>query len=336
MKKLLIYAINACIISYPILYAQTLTGIWENTERFIEYTEAEPDTATQNTDAAAAEAKAHRMRVVLKPYYRFVYEDAGTYETTIVQPDPAKALYRLSIRYPNTKMQTGLPVWIDGDKLFTSFYKKEAFEVLSAPEVTLKNDDPQQQHEDPLEGFWIEQGDRSGIRIYPQEPPEFLDAYFFMRGSYIKFRYWKDNELELKKSTAQFQLENGAAVSVSKLLERSGCRYSCITGNSTTLRNYEKGSYHITPESETPLLTLIAQGGGPGSRAVADTYPHQRYAPLHNMPLFYSTQDGVFAFGLPFLTRSALSNLDAEIQKHNSRHRPPPEPLLKADEVPIN
>lgn len=331
MKKFLIYAINACIISYPILYAQTLTGIWENTERFIEYTEAESNTATQNTDAAAA--KAHRMRVVLKPYYRFVYEDAGTYETTIVQPDPAKALYRLSIRYPNTKMQTGLPVWIDGDKLFTSFYKKEAFEVLANSQAPQKNNDPQQQPEDPLEGFWIEQGHRSGIRIYPQEPPEFLDAYFFMHGSYIKFRYWKDNELEPKEADAQFQLENGTAVSVSKLLERSGCRYSCITSNSTTLRNYEKGSYHISTESETPLLTLSAQGAGPGSHAVGDAYPHQRYAPLHAVPLSYSTQDGVFAFGRPFLKRAALSNLDTEIKQHNSIRRPPPEPLLKTDEA---
>ncbi|MGP1454203.1 MAG: hypothetical protein ACTTJ7_00345 [Treponema sp.] len=323
MKKLLIYVINACIITCSLLYAQALTGIWENTERLIEYT------ATENQES-------YRMRVVLKPYYRFVYEDAGTYETTVVQAGPAKALYQLSIRYPNTKKQTSLPVWIDGDKLFTSFYKKEAFEVISPSPIAPQTDNLQQRHEDPLEGFWIEQGHRSGICIYPQEPPEFLDAYFFMHGSYIKFRYWKDNELESKKSTAQFQLESGATVSVPKLLERSGCRYSCITSNSTTLRNYEKGSYHIATESEAPLLTLTAQGGGPGSRAVADTYPHQRYAPLRDVPLSYSTQDGTFAFGLPFLTRSALSDLDAEIQKHNSIRRPPPEPLLKADEVPIN
>ena len=321
MKKLLIYVINACIVAYPLLYTQTLIGIWENTERLIEYT-------------AAGNQETYRMRVVLKPYYRFVYEDAGTYEAAVAQSDPAKALYQLSIRYPNTKMQTGLPVWIDGDALFTSFYKKEAFEVLSESPVPQKDDSPQQQHEDPLEGFWIEQGQRAGIRIYPQEPPEFLDAYFFMHGSYVKFRYWKDNELEFKEAAAQFQLENGAAVAVSKLLERSGCRYSCITSNSTTVRNYEKGSYHISTESETPLLTLTAQGGGPGSRAAADTYPHQRYAPLHAVPLSYSTQDGVFAFGLPFLKRAALSDLDAEIQKHNSIRRPPPEPLLKADEVP--
>ncbi len=80
-------------------------------------------------------------------------------------------------------------------------------------------------------------------------------------------------------------------------------------------------------------LTLIPQGGGPGTYAIGDVYPNQKYPKVQSLPLYYSETDTAFAFGEPFLIRSSISDLQGEIKRHNSLKRPPPEPLLKADEL---
>ena len=62
------------ILSLP-CPAQSLTGVWENGERFIEYT-GKADGAAEDT-----------LRIVLKTYYRFVYEDMGAYPVSVKQND---------------------------------------------------------------------------------------------------------------------------------------------------------------------------------------------------------------------------------------------------------
>ena len=112
-----------------------------------------------------------------------------------------------------------------------------------------------------------------------------------------------------------------------------GTVYSCITDNGSKLKNYEKGTVSIADANGVRQLTLTPQGGGPGTHAVGDVYPHQKYPQVQALPLYYNESDGAFAFGEPFLTRSPISDLQEEITRHNSIKRPPPEPLLKADEL---
>ncbi|WP_230978132.1 hypothetical protein [Treponema vincentii] len=47
-------------------------------------------------------------------------------------------------------------------------------------------------------------------------------------------------------------------------------------------------------------LTLIPQGGGPGTYAIGDVYPNQKYPKVQSLPLYYSETDTAFAFGEPF------------------------------------
>ena len=183
-----------------------------------------------------------------------------------------------------------------------------------------------------LNGFWVEQGFRNGILIYQQEAPVFFDAFFFNGTQYIKFRYWK-GDFEYKEKSAGFVSDNGLHVTVPKFIRQYDAIYSCITDNGSKLKNYEKGTVSIDTVSSKRLLTLIPQAGGPGSHAAGDVYPHQKYPQIQALPLYYDETDEVFAFGEPFLTRSSISNLQEEIVRHNSLKRPPPEPLLKADEL---
>lgn len=319
---------------------QTLAGVWENADRFIEY--------TPQTDNAAADS----FHLVLKTYYRFVYEDIGSYPVAVQQgQDGSKNVYSLSIRYPQEKKTMQTDVWVQGDALFTSFYQKTAYTrsnsqriseqpdtnnarassigVSSASNAALRNASLQ---ENLLDGFWIERGHRNGILIYRQEQPDFFDAFFFMGTQYIKFRYWK-GDFDYNEKSALFSFGEDISISVPKLMRRDDTVYSCITGNGSKLKNYEQGQFTITNEGSGLRLTIIPQNGGPGTHAVGDTYPHHRYPQITALPFYYSADDSVFTFGEPFLTRSSITHLKEEIAAHNSRKRSPPEPLLKADEL---
>lgn len=317
------------ILSLP-CPAQPLAGIWENSERFIEY--------TGKTDGTVEDT----LRIVLKTYYRFVYEDMGTYPVKVSQEDTGN-IYSLRIRYPGYKTPVSADVWVHGDGLFASFYKKVPHTLAAGTqqnaaqsgieEIQTNSSSVASSPATVLDGFWVEQGFRDGILIYQQKAPAFFDAFFFNGTQYIKFRYWT-GDFEYKEKYAGFAFEDGLQVSVPKFIRQYDTIYSCITDNGSKLKNYEKGSITISDGgSGIQQITLTPQGGGPGTHATGDVYPNQKYPKVQGLPFHYSKTDAAFAFGEPFLTRSSILDLQKEISRHNSLKRPPPEPLLKADEL---
>ena len=319
------------ILSFP-CPAQSLTGIWENSERFIEFTGKNNNTVVDT------------LRIVLKTYYCFVYDDMGTYPVTTEQ-DNTGNVYSLQIRYPGFKTPITTGVWVYADGLFTSFYRKIPYNRGAAgtqqdnrqSEVIGSNVSTQSESAEPsqstaLDGFWVEQGLRDGILIYQQETPAFFDAFFFSGTQYIRFRYWT-GDFEYKEKYARFTFDDGVQVTVPKFIRQYNAVYRCITDNGSKLKNYEKGRVSIDSINDKQCLTLTPQGGGSGSHAVGDVYPHQKYPKIQALPLYYNEKDAAFAFGTPFLIRSSIPDLQGEITRHNSLKRPPPEPLFKADEL---
>lgn len=318
------------ILPLPCL-SQSLAGIWENAERFIEYT-GKADGTAEDT-----------LRIVLKTYYRFVYEDMGTYPVKVVKQEDTGNIYSLNIRYQGFRTPITTSVWVHGNGFFSSFYKKTPHKLIADRRQSLSSSGSAETntYSQPvlspstalLDGFWVEQGFRNGILIYQQEAPAFFDAFFFNGTQYIKFRYWT-GDFEYKEKYAGFAFDDGLQVSVPKFIRQYGTIYSCITDNGSKLKNYEQGSVSIsTGDNGMRLLTLTPQGGGPGTHAIGDVYPNQKYPKIQSLPLYYSETDAAFAFGEPFLTRSSISDLQEEIKRHNSLKRPPPEPLFKADEL---
>ena len=315
------------ILSLP-CPAQSLTGIWENSERFIEFTGKDNNSTVVDT-----------LRIVLKTYYRYVYDDMGTYPVAAEQENTGN-MYSLRIRYPGYKAPVPADVWIHSNGLFTSFYKKVSHTLAAGTQQNaaqseidkIRTNSPASSPATVLDGFWVEQGFRDGILIYQQEAPAFFDAFFFHGTQYIRFRYWT-GDLEYKEKQAQFVCDDSSQVSVPKFIRQYGTVYSCITDNGSRLKNYEKGTVSIADANGMQQLTLTPQGGGPGTHAVSDVYPHQKYPQVQALPLYYNESDGAFAFGEPFLIRSPISDLQEEITRHNSIKRPSPEPLLKADEL---
>ena len=115
--------------SASVAQANLLAGIWENRCRFVEF---------------AADG---RLRIVLKPYYGFVYEDTGwmPYSLTAAD-DPADAspyVCRLAVRYTGEKIDQLVPAAVIGDGFYVRFFRRLPDSLLApvsstpAPPATL-------------------------------------------------------------------------------------------------------------------------------------------------------------------------------------------------------
>ncbi len=282
----------------------SILGIWENGGRFIEFSKDASDNMN--------------MRIVLKPYYRFVYDDASKIRVDVRKIENSNAQFYLTMKYALTRNSVSLPICVENDSLFTSFYKRVKY--------TENNEDPDfSKRTTPLEGFWIEQGNQNGILLYPNEIPKSIDAYFFSGNSYMKFRYWLD-DLEYNTKKAIVKGRSGKSYEFPKLLKRGKFVYSCITSNGSKLRNFETGTYTINKDNNAAngkglSLTFNKQGAGPGSDAASDTYPDKRFIVMENLPLYILDDNQVFAIGDAYLFRSKVLDLNKEIEKHNSKRR---------------
>ncbi|UTC61681.1 hypothetical protein E4O05_09000 [Treponema sp. OMZ 787] len=306
-----------------------IEGLWENGCRFIEFSKKDDSLLD--------------MRIVLKPYYRFVYEKTGTFSASLETQEDSKSLFYLKIRYPYVKNTIVFPVCVENDFFFTSFYKKIPYEVQKEDldDFSESKDENSQNSfgnkKIALDGFWIEQGSPDGILLYPNDPPESVDAYFFMGDDYIRFRYWLD-DLEYNDKKVIVKGNDGTGYIFPRLLKRGSLVYSCVTNTGSILRNYETGKFIISSDTDAEktkglFLTFKPLGAGPGSHAVADTYPKSQFSVLENLPLYITDDGKLFSIGEPFLMRSQVKDLDAEIRTHNSKRRPPPEPSIPIEDL---
>lgn len=297
--------------------SSAISGIWENGGRFVEF---------KTSDNA--------MRVVLKPYYETVYEEPVSFFNPF-DDNEADGTYGLSIRYQNSRKTVSMPIFVYNSYLFTSFYKKVDFELL---EGNIGMGEDLERY--PLFGFWVEQGSREGILLYPNEPVKNFDAYFFEGDKYIKFRYWYDENLAFSDGKAVFKGSSGVYYKVPKMIKRGNMVYSCITTNGSSLRNYEVGTYSIETDKFSQdagvFLVLSKEGASPGKMAVSDNYPDYKYANKENIPLYIATNRSVFAIGGPFLFRSSIQDLDSEIKKHNSSRAGKKYQNVRDDDIFIN
>lgn len=316
------------LICFSLFSQEALLGVWQNGGRFIEFT---ANTGDSNLN----------MRIVLKPYYTYVYESLGNFTTQVSKVENFDGLNILQIQYPRMKRSVYLPICIIDNFLFTSFFQRQDF-TSSEPElpaeavpygITKKQaKDALFYHESPLYGFWTEQGSRDGIMLHANDAPEYFDAYFFTDDEYFRFRYWKD-DLAKTERNANFSDSKGITFSVPRILSRGTLQYACVTANATTLRNYESGSYTLHYAHDSYTITLTPLKAGPGSHASKDTYENAKYPEVINLPLSITADGKIFSYGDPFVIKTDITDLDAEIAQHNALKKEPPEPQLQIDQI---
>ena len=311
------YSILFFLCSLFLFSQEQIEGIWENGGRFVEFRTSDDG-----------------MRIVLKPYYETVYDEPVSFSNPF-EDVASDGTYGLSIKYGSSRKTVFLPIFIYTSYLFTSFYKKVDFELLEGNLGALEDVEKY-----PLFGFWVEQGSKDGILLYPNEPVKNFDAYFFEGDKYIKFRYWYDENLAFSDGKAVFKGSSGVYYKVPKMIKRGDMVYSCITTNGSSLRNYEVGSYSIETDKFSQdkgvFLVLSKEGAEPGKRAVSDVYSDYKYANKENIPLYIATNGSVFAIGGPFLFRSNIKDLDSEIKKHNATRKTKKYQNVRDEDIFIN
>lgn len=313
-----------------------ILGIWENRSRFVEF---------------SADGK---MRIILKPYYGFVYEDTGwmPYAETPVDASPAPAtmtgtiqsgsgelkpksvsllpsrsLHSLSVRYSGEKYDQLVPAAVIGDGVYFRFFRKDASVSPAAAQSavgTQQSASVGQQSASGgstsdatavlLQGFWLASGNADALRLYKSEPVHEFYSFYFDGGAYYRIRYWEADVRE-RNLRASFESADGRTLTVPKFIRLGGALYTCVTSTGTKLRNYERGTYELK-EGAIALK--------PESVVFTGT------AAYVALPMRVSvTADGaVLAFGEPYLARSRIVDLDKEIIAHNGLRRPPRKPIF--------
>jgi len=275
-----------------------LDGVWENGDRFVEFSEA-------------------GMRIVLKPYYGFVWEDTGVIPATVAGEN---GLFTITAGYPGEKNEASIPVAVAGDGLYLAFMRRvDGSAAGSAPApasiaVSGAVGSSSSGAESRLDGFWLAGGNSDGIRLYRQALKEEIFAYYFAGSSYCRIRYWAVEALK-KDIQAEFILSDGSQGVVPKFLEIGEVLYTCITSTGRVLRNYERGSFTVDGGA---LLFKPENVVYEGTAALV-------YEPV---PFVLSEDGSTLALGKPYLVRSTITNLDAEIAVHNGKRRPPRKPVF--------
>jgi len=288
-----------------------ISGIWENRSRFVEF---------------SADGK---MRIILKPYYGFVYEDTG-WMPYAEMPDtiqsgsgelkpksvsllPSRSLHSLSVRYSGEKYDQLVPAAVISDGIFFRFFRKDA-SVSPGTQQNASGSSTAAQTSALLQGFWLASGNADALRLYKSEPVREFFSFYFDGGAYYRIRYWEADVRE-RDLRASFETADGRALSVPKFIRLGGALYTCVTSTGTKLRNFERGTYelkdgaiNIKPESVvfTGTAAYVAEP----------------------MRVSVSADGAVLAFGEPYLARSRIADLDKEIAAHNGLRRPPRKPIF--------
>jgi hypothetical protein len=275
-----------------------LEGVWVNSSRFVEF------------------ARDGRLRIVLKPYYAFVYEETGWisyslsplgFGSTESEASGVSA-YRLSLRYTGEKVDATVPLAVIGDDLYFRFYRKASLSPTGA-------DAPASGTARPLNGFWIAAGNSSALRLYRSEPVQEFYCFYFTDDAYYRIRYWAA-DVRVKDVAARFTTKDGRLLTVPKFIPIDGVIYTCITSTGKELRNYESGTYAFA-------------GGALSFKPDAVVFSGTAAAIRKPLKVTLSPDGSILALGSPYLVRSKVTDLTAEIKAHNALRRPPRKPIFE-------
>ncbi len=291
-----------------------LAGVWENASRFVEF------------------SPSSGMRIVLKPYYGFVYEDTGWIPASVRAQNTASresspGIYDISVRYSGERKEALVPAALLGEGLWFRFFTRIG--EAPAADVSAGNSVPEEDAAGTeseaeagsaalaqrLAGFWRAAGAADAMRLYRSEAaPEFY-TYYFTGNRYRRIRYWA-TDARKREIMAHFPGDDGLAVPIPKFLEIAGTLYTCVTGTGKVLRNYESGSWTLS-------------GGKMEFQPDSVVYPGTAAEYRKGAAVTLTSDGTVLAFGEPWLKKTAITDLDADIAAHNGKTRPPREPLLE-------
>jgi hypothetical protein len=249
----------------------------------------------------------------------------------------SSSAFVLSLRYPKEKHDAEVPLAVIGDAIYFRFYRKMD---ITAPAGSATGSAIQNQTDgvsekpamvaggadsavasastpspaSPLDGFWIAAGNADALRLYRSDPVQEFFCYFFKGSDYYRIRYWA-TDARPKDVQAGFTGRNGEPLAVPKFIPIAGTLYTCVTSTGKVLRNYESGTFSGASDALTFKPSAVVFSGT--AAAVRESL---KYA--------LSSDGTALALGAPYLVRSKVADLTAEIKAHNALRRPPRKPIF--------
>lgn len=291
----------------PAPVSAALRGVWENENRFVEFTE-------------------NNMRIVLKPYYRFVYESfppLSCFSNPRSQRVAADNIHSLSLRYPRDKKVYPFTAARIGDALFLDFMVRLSIpdaDPVARAELTESAGNAAAEAQSAagtepaggLDGVWLPAGAVPALRLYPVEPAKDFYMMVFDGSRYFRIRYWKTDARE-RDVDGRFIGKDGKEYRLPKFFRMDGALYTCITATGKIIRNFEEGRIRVEDGTLRFEPERVVYAGTEAA---------------YRQPVPYTLDGDVLAFGEPYLVRSVVTDLDAAIAEHNAKRRPPRKPIF--------
>ncbi len=147
--------------------------------------------------------------------------------------------WNMQVTYPGRREIFNVPVAVIGKGIYLKFTIKQEDSDSISPSPVLAGTVMNSGH--PLDGFWQDSGNASGITISPPVSSRELLSFFVDGESFYYIRYWRtDMEYDGQKN-AVFS-DSGRDYSVKKHLRVAGETFTCVNGRGTRIRNIQKSS----------------------------------------------------------------------------------------------
>lgn len=285
-------------------------NLWENSGRFFEL----------RGDG--------NCRLILKPYYGFLYEEFPDFEYTTGNSKDiisGSEYIEINLKYPGEIQEIKMPCMITSSGLFLDFLKKdsgaESDTDVSGPFLP--------------EGLYIPCGNRDELLLTPAPVKSEVYAWYFKDNLYYRVRYWIADRPAAPGIYSSIKETSGTPVLFPRTLDLNGTVYTCVTLNETEIRHYEKGVWeYISDESgekEIRFLPEITRG-----KYVKKHPAKSPYKDDYVLPVFFSSDGLYLSLGNPYLYPVEIYSSDEmaeNISAHNSKRRPPVKPLLEPMEL---
>lgn len=216
--------------------------------------------------------------------------------------------WNLQIAYPARKEIYNVPVAVIDGKLYLNFIIKEEDSDVIPPSPLL--DGNTMQSGNPLNGYWQDSGNASGILACPPVNSKELMSYYVSDSSIYHIRYWRTDMDYDSEKQAVFS-DGDETFRVPKHLRVSGQTFTCVNGRGSRIRNIEKSNSF------------------PGEYTVNSILVRKKGIGANNEEFSYSVRTStICALGKPYLELEKDKTIEQLIKENSERKYPAPEPLF--------
>lgn len=216
--------------------------------------------------------------------------------------------WTMQVKYPREKEVCNIPFAVIGNKLYLNFIVKEE-DSDKVPKGAFLDGNTMQSG-NPLNGYWQDSGNASGILISRPFNSKELMSYYINENSVYHIRYWR-TDMDYDGDKEAVFSDGDETYRVPKHLRVSGQTFTCVNGRGTRIRNIEKSE---ELPSEYELNSILVKKHGTDEKGNEFSYSVRT-----------ST---ICALGKPYLELVDGKTIEQIIREDSEKKYPEPEPLF--------